>query len=288
MDWNSLKIFLAIAKHGSLSGAATALGINHSTVFRRLKSLEQTLGSRLFERFAQGYQLTASGEEMYGQAQQIAADVDALERSVLGKDVVPRGTVKLTAPHNIAYRFLPRYLTEFSRLYPAIHIELLVSNQAFNMSNRQADIAVRATLKPPEHLIGRKLNDIKWGVYASATYAQTKLPRRLEDLAQHHLIGGVGGMTDLPAFSWLEKKLFKQINVRCNDLVSMSYFAEAGQGLAFLPDDQQRANLQRLFTFEPGGISKLWLLTHPDLRNVKRIKLVMQFLTQRFAEDHRL
>ncbi len=289
MDWNSLKVFLAIVRQGSLAGAAKDLGVNHSTVFRRLNSLEQALGGRLFERFTHGYQLTATGEEILDLACKISDEFNELERRVLGKDVEPRGTVKLTAPNNIAYHFLPRYLAEFSLRYPEIRIELLVSNLAFNMSNRQADIAVRATLKPPEHLVGRKLRDISWSVYGSVAYTEhSPLPLCLDDLADHRLIGGNGNMIDLPAFSWLEKNYSQQIHVRCDDLVAMSYFAEAGQGLAFLPNDQQRSGLRRLFTFDPGELSKLWLLTHPDLRNVERIKLVMRFLAQNFAEDKRL
>lgn len=89
----------------------------------------------------------------------------------------------------------------------------------------------------------------------------------------------------LPPFVWLEKNVPQQICTRCNDLVAMSYFAESGQGLAFLPDDQQRPGITKLFTFEPAKVSKLWLLTHPDLRNVERIKLVMRHLTTAFSDE---
>lgn len=289
MDWNALKVFLAIAEGGSLAAAAKKLEVNHSTVFRRLNSLEQELGGRLFERFAHGYELTTTGESVLALAKNISSEFDDFERRVLGEDISPSGVVKLTAPNNIAYRFLPCYLAEFHQLYPDIKIELLVSNQQFNMNNRQADIAIRATLNPPEHLIGKYLCDVKWGVYCSDTYVKNfSPPRELQQLKGHKLIGGNGSMTDLPGFSWLEKHYSDQIQVRCNDLVSMSYFAEAGLGLAFLPNDQQRSAIQRLFTFAPGDVSKLWLLIHPDLRNVERIKLVLQFLAEKFREDERL
>ncbi len=286
MDWNSLKLFLAIADSGSLSGAARSLGVNHSTVFRRLNGFEEETGARLFERMSHGYELTAMGEEMLLRARNIAGAFDDLERAIVGKDIQPRGIVKITAPNNIAYRYLPHYLTGFHRRYPEIHVELLASNLEVNMSNRQADIAVRATPSPPEHLVGRQLREIPWSVYASKAYKNTfDLPRRLEDLQNHRLIGATGGMRSLPAFTWLEKSLTPQIHIRCDDLVAMSYCAEAGQGLAFLPDDQQRPEIKKLFTFEPGETSKLWLLTHPDLRHVERIKLVMQFLTAAFMAE---
>lgn len=286
MDWNALKVFLAIAGNGSLAGAARELGVNHSTVFRRLNSFEQAIGGRLFERLGQGYRLTSLGEELLGAAQDIGASFDDLERHIIGKDFQPRGLVKITAPNNIAYRYLPRYLADFNRQYPDIRLEILASNLEFNMNNRQADIAVRATPSPPQHLVGRLLRVIKWGVYGSPAYGRdTELPRTLDELATHRLIGAAGDMRQLPGFVWLEKNLADQIHSCCDDLVTMSYLAESGQGLAVLPDDQQRAGIVRLFDFEPGGTSDLWLLTHPDLRHVERIRRVMQFLTSAFAAE---
>ena len=145
MDWNALKMFLAIADSGTLSGAAKTLEVNHSTVFRQLNTFEDDIGGRLFERLNHGYELTPMGEELLIEAKKIALSFDDMERHIVGKDIQPKGTVKITAPNNIAYRYLPRYLTAFNKTYPDIHIELLISNLEFNMTNRQADIAVRAT-----------------------------------------------------------------------------------------------------------------------------------------------
>jgi DNA-binding transcriptional LysR family regulator len=286
VDWNSLRVFSAIAVSGSLSGAAKTLGVNHSTVFRRLNAFEDAIGGRLFERLSHGYLLTPMGEELRVFAEKIADSFDDLERHIAGKDIQPKGIVKITAPNNIAYRYLPRYLTEFNLTYPDIRIELLVSNLEFNMSNRQADIAVRATSSPPEHLVGRQVRAINWGVYGSQSYADRfGLPSTLDDLHSHALIGAAGSMRSLPAFVWLEKNFPRQICTRCDDLVAMSYFAESGQGLTFLPNDQQRSKITKLFTLESGETSNLWLLTHPDLRNVERIRLVMQHLATAFSEE---
>jgi len=286
MDWNALKLFLAITESGTLTGAARHLGINHSTVFRRLNSFEKAVGGRLFERLSRGYELTAMGEELLSVARKIATSFDDLERHIVGKDIQPKGIVKITAPNNIAYRYLPRYLAEFNQTYPDIYIELLVSNLELNMTNRQADIAVRATSAPPEHLVGRKVRSIKWSVYTSKVYKEKfGLPSKIDDLKEHLLIGATGSMRNLPAFIWQEKNLADQIRTRCDDLVAMASFVETGQGLGFLPDDQQRPDLEKLFVLEPGKTSELWLLTHPDLRHVERIKLVMQHLAKSFAEE---
>jgi len=286
VDWNALKMFLAIADSGTLTGAAKTLEVNHSTVFRRLNAFEDEIGGRLFERLNHGYELTAMGEELLVEAKKIAASFDEMERHIIGKDIQPKGIVKITAPNNIAYRYLSRYLSGFNQIYPDIQIELLISNLEFNMNNRQADIAVRATPAPPEHLVGRKLRSIKWSVYSSKSYkSKHGCPKDINQISEHILIGGTGSMKNLPAYILLEKKYSQQIKIRCDEMTAMAAFAEAGHGLAILPDDQQRPEIIKLFAFESGESSDLWLLTHPDLRHVERIKLVMQHLAKCFSEE---
>lgn len=285
MDWNGLKSFLAIADTGSLSGAATRLGVNHSTMFRRLKAFEAEIGGRLFDRINQRYVLTAMGEELLECSRSMADTADLIERRIAGKDVQPRGTVRVTAPYNIVNRYLPVMLATFRQTYPDIQLELLSSNQEVNMNSRQADIAVRATPSPPEHLMGRKVAEIPWSVYGSDYYRNRHgFPDSVERLEQHTLIGATGILASLPGFTWLERHWHDRITSRCDELTAMSYLAEAGHGLAFLPDDQARPGIQRLFGLPAAQASELWLLTHPDLREVERIRLVMRALTNGFAE----
>ena len=286
MNWNSLKVFLSISRSGSLSGAAKDLDVNHSTIFRRLNAFEDEIGGRLFERINNRYELTTLGHDLFGLALSIESSFDDLDRHIVGKDVQPKGIVKITAPNNIAYRYLPRYIAEFNLRYPEIHIELLVSNQEFNMSNRQADIAVRATSSPPEYLVGRQVRSLSWSVFGSQKYEDKfGFPETIDELVNHALIGAAGVMCSLPAFIWLEEHLSHQVITRCDDLTAMSYFAEAGQGLALLPDDQRRPEIIRLFGIQESNPSNLWLLTHPDLRNVKRVKLVMEYLAEAFSQE---
>ncbi|WP_444996364.1 LysR family transcriptional regulator [Aliikangiella sp. IMCC44359] len=286
MDWNLLKIFLAIARRGSLSGAANELNVNHSTIFRRLKAFEKEIGGRLFERINNSYELTTLGYELLDLAQNIENSFDGINRYIVGKDFQPKGIVKITAPNNIAYRYLARYIFDFNLKYPEIRIELLVSNQEFNMSNRQADIAVRATPSPPDHLVGRQVATLNWSVFASPKYKEKfGLPNNIDELTKHALIGASGALSRLPAFTWLEKYLADHVITRCDDLTAMSYLVESGHGLAFLPEDQFRPELIKLFPIKEDRTSHLWVLTHPDLRNVERIKLVMQYLTKAFLNE---
>lgn len=286
MDWNAIKNFLAVANTGSLSGAAKTLAVNHSTVFRRLNQFEQTMGVRLFERLNDGYQLTNAGEELYAQAKQAEELFGRMERKLIGRDFQPRGLVRITAPNNIVYKYLSQMLTDFNQRYPEIQTEILASNQEFNMSNRQADIAIRAASRVPESLVGRQVATIPWGIYVgSGTSNNAGLPKALLELERHRLIGAAGGLRNLPGFLWLDKHFSQNICLRCDDLVAMSSFAEAGLGLALLPDDQQHPGIQKLFTFEEAAATKLWVLTHADLRNVERIRLVMRFLSDRLSDE---
>ncbi len=286
MDWNSLKIFLAIANKGSLGSAARELKVNHSTVFRRLGQFEEDIGGRLFERINNRYHLTPMGQELFDLAKTIEHSFDDIERTIVGNDIQAKGTVKITAPYNIACYYLSRYITAFNQQYTDIHIELLASNIEFNMTNRQADIAVRATSSPPEYLIGRQVCTIGWGVYGSPTYQeQHGYPTSTKDLAMHNIIGATGGISHLSAFTWLNKHYPEQITTRCDELMVMANLAALGHGLAILPNDQAHDGLEKVLAFTPKKSSNLWLLTHPDLRKVKRIKCVMQYLTHAFSSE---
>jgi len=284
MDWNLIRSFLAIARQGTLNGAARELSVNHSTMFRRLNQLEQSIGARLFDRLAEGYRLTQAGEALLSHAENIGDAFDGLERQLSGQDFRPRGNVRITAPDNIAYSYLPGYLHQIRTLYPEITFDLIVSNQDFNLSRREADIAVRATSQPPEYLIGKKVCSIGWSLYGQED-CQTTASDPISLLQKQRVIGADGSMAQLPAFRWLEKHLPDSICARSNDLVAMAAMAEKGIGIALLPDDQQRSGLKRLIPLPEGKQSDLWLLTHPDLRQVERIKIVLEHLTNSFRTD---
>ena len=279
MDWNTLKIFSAVAHSGNLVGAAEALGMSHSTVYRRLNEFEEQVG-RLFERLQGHYELTALGDEILLYAQKITHTFDDIERHIAGKDTQPNGVVRITAPSSFAYYELPAHLAEFNKRYPAIKVELFVTNLELNMTNRHADIALRVTSSPPDHLVGREVRRIKWAVYGHIDYLDEHgQPKTLEELEGHQLIGATGLLQNHATFSWLDKKYPLNIGPRTDDLVAMSNLAANSIGLAILPDDLRLPELERLFTFEPAKENQLWILTHADLRKVERIKLVMKFLS---------
>ena len=285
LDWSDLSVFLAVARCGSLAKAASKLNVTHSTIFRRINSLESAVGVKLFTRLPEGYRLTAIGTEVLGHVEQVSGLIDELQRLLENQNDTPQGTINVTAPHNLAYRYLPPFVAEFRRLYPGIHINLIVSNDDLNLSRREADLAIRATSAPPEHLIAHKLCSLAWGAYASATYlAEHGAPSDETSLRQHSIISAHESLLRLPAYNWVDRNVSQQrIVARCNDLVSMSALAAAGVGIALLPDDQAKPALERLFTFAPGKHSDLWVLTHPDLRDNRRLALFKTFIIEKFG-----
>lgn len=277
MNWNGLKVFLAIAESGSLSGAAQVLHHNHSTIFRRLNALEEELSVRLFDRLPTGYALTAEGERMLVLARGAQESVHAIEREVAGRDLAPSGTVRLTTAPNLARTLVPKALKRLRKTYPAIHVEVSVGDGDYDLSRREADLALRATQQPPDHLVGRKLANLNWW-FCDSNSKRRKISK-LAEIEHQPLIGADRTLQRLEVFRWLEAHYGQQIVARTNDLSTMAAMAKARIGIALLPSDQEENGLSRLFKV-PDVHGELWLLTHPDLRNVKKIKTVWDALAE--------
>lgn len=289
MDWDDLKYFLAVAEAGSLQGAARRLLVNHSTVFRRINKFEQAVGVRLFDRLADGYQLTVAGDELFAGARRVGDEIDLLQLKVAGKDYRPSGVVRLTAPENLAYDYLPAYLATFAQRYPDIRLELSVGAQSLNLSKREADLALRATTAPPPHLIGRKVLSVAWAYYASEAYLHRRgLPAGPQDLAAHRLLGADGELARLAPLQQLARQFPDALVMHCSTLNAMAAMAQADYGIALLPDDQISTGLTRLFKAQPRAQSQLWLLTHPELRRTQRVRLLMTHLYESLRADPRL
>jgi len=288
--WDDLRYLLAIARASSLNGAARALGVNHSTVFRRLNALEEQLGVRLFERLPDGYVPTIEGEEIRRHAETIEASVHALERAVAGRDFKLSGEIRITTAPNLAADYLAGYVADFRVLHPEIRVEIAASDSAYDLARREADLALRATVRPPEYLVGRRVVASTWHVCASRGYlAGREPPRTMAELAGHALVGPDRAFMRVPMFDWMRNHFpDAQFVAFANDLITMRALTLTGMGIAFLPNDQSHADLVHLFPVEPAYIGSLWLLTHPDLRHVARIQVFMDYLAERLRADPRL
>jgi DNA-binding transcriptional LysR family regulator len=293
-NWDDLRYFHAIAEAGTLNGACKRLGVNHSTVFRRINTLETKLGVRLFERRDARYVLTGSGETLVARTEQITTAIDEVDRLIVGGDQTLNGTIRITAPDGFACYSLPPLIAEFRGLYPGIDIELLASGDDFNLSRLEADIAIRSTSSPPEHLIGRKLFTMPWNLYGSPQFFKKTMGSfGLRQLASYPLIGPDRGLLRIKAMQWLEKHKEKlNIVVRTNTFMAMAALARQGVGVALLPADvaeglqlvgQIKAEHKKGGKKEGVFSSDIWLLTHPDYRGNARVRACMQFLTDRLS-----
>jgi len=286
-DWEDLRYLLAIGRAGSLAGAARALAVNHSTVFRRLQQAEARLGLRVFERLPEGYVPTAVGAAVLEEAARMGEAADALARRAAGSDVRLSGRIRLTTAPSLATDYVAPLLPAFLARYPDIRVEIAVGDRDYDLARREADLALRATAAPPEWLVGRKLCDLRWWVCAGEAYAHP--PAGMHELQAHPVIGAEASFLRVAPFAWLEKTQAEaRIVARSNDLNTMAALAVAGVGLALLPSDQWRPGLRRLFPLQPEFPAALWLLTHPDLRRVARLQAFSDFLSASLRDDPRL
>jgi DNA-binding transcriptional LysR family regulator len=291
-DWNDLRSFLAIARHGSLQGAAGTLGVNHSTVFRRLNALEARLGVRLFDRSPHGYALTVAGEHMLASAERVEDEILGLERRLLGGDVRLAGSLRVTTTDTLANGLLGPHLRAFQAAYPAIELELITGNAFFDLSRREADVALRPSRHPGDAMVGRKLAAIAVALYGARGYlAERGRPRREAELAGHALITGDASLAHLPATRWLARHAPQGATVlRCNSWLSQCAAARAGLGLAALPCflGDRAPELVRVLPPEPALAGELWLLTHPDLRRTARVRAFIGTLARGLRRERAL
>jgi DNA-binding transcriptional LysR family regulator len=287
MEWNDLRFVLAVGRAGSLSGAARTLGVNHSTVFRRINLIEQQLGVRLFERFRDGYTATAAGEEIYQLAASMDEQINTLERRLSGRDIHPGGTLRITTTDTLVELLTPMF-AGFRILYPDIELELVVSNQFFSLTRREADVAIRPTREPPEALVGRRLCDIATAIYAAGSYLETSTA---VDLADHPWIGPDDSLPQLRFGDWRQKNFPNaRVVYRANTLLAMSEAVKNGLGIALLPCfiGDSSDELCRLQPPVAELASSLWLLTHPDLRRVARIKVFFDVMAEAIKQQKSL
>jgi DNA-binding transcriptional LysR family regulator len=285
LDWNYIKSFLAIAETGSLEQAAQKIRVSSTTVFRHIHALEEQAGVRLFDRIRGQYNLTDAGTEMLVPARQIMNSFDIINTTISGADALPAGLVRITAPTSFSYFFLPDNIARFQERWPDIDIELLASNQEFNMTQRYADIAVRVAANPPDHLVGKEIRTLEWGIYGAADkYVHAKL----DDLLSEPFIGASGTLASQSPYKWLDAKGIKPQRQKTDDLIAMAHLARAGCGLACLPTDIALPGLRLLAPLPEVTANKLWVLTHPDLRNISRIRETMRWISKSLKDEPRL
>ena len=288
-DWQDLRYFLAAARGGTLAAAARALGVDRSTVLRRIGAIEKALAVKLFERTADGLALTEPGEEMLGIAQQVEDEMIALVRRVAGRDAPLTGSVRVATTDSIAYGVLPAHLARFHAAHPGIKVELMATPRLLQITRRDADVGFLPVRAPEGLVVGRKLCDMAAAIYGSRKYlADHKAPKTPADLAKHAIIASDDSLTHFPIMRWLKDNVpDSAIIYRTNSLLMQLAAVQAGVGLAYLPcflGDPQ-PELVRALPDELAEVPPLWLVTHGDLRQAARIRAFMDFMADSIRTD---
>ena len=287
LAWDDFRLVKAIADARGMPGASDRLGINQSTVFRRLGQIEAALGSTLFERHRTGYALTPMGEEMVALARRLDSEITAFTRKIVGQEIAPEGELLVTTADSLLVHLLTPLLAKFHAAYPRMRLEVVLANQALNLSKRDADIAIRAADNPPENLVGRRVAKIAWALYGRASdfLKSSRIDRAR--LVERRWVSPGENLLDLKAVRYVQQHVPRERNVyRVNTVLGLAEAVEAGIGIGHLPCfvADTRPKLIRLAPPEPEFADDLWLLTHRDLRQSARVRALLDFLAAEIAK----
>jgi DNA-binding transcriptional LysR family regulator len=284
-DWNDLRHFLAVARHGSTIGAAKALNVNQSTVHRRLDELEKRLGRQLVVRQPTGYKLTELGQDIVAYAEQVEEAVQAFERRLAASDTDLAGTVRVTCPEVLGLRLMrSQLIKKFNSRYPGLRVEIIVSDKYLDLAKGEADIAIRACAPLPTdpNLFGRKIAPSPWAVYASKGYIERNGGiGRSEEISRHAIVHFEASMRDHPAARWLQS-VAPDANViaRGSGLPAALTAVKSGVGVGVLPVTlgENDSDLVRLFGPIPNLPSDIYLLIHEDMKETPRVRAFFDFI----------
>lgn len=281
MNWDDLRYFLALARQGTVSSAGRELNVRHTTVARRIAILEDSLGSKLFDRTPNGYVLTQVGENLLPHANEIEERVHHADREVVGMDTRLSGTLRLASSYDLLSRLITPKIKTFTDQYPKIQLELVSSTSLIDLGKREADIAVRISPKPPEHLIGRSIVPLGHGVYGSEAYFKKKAN-------VDHLILWLHEETKP---QWANDHFPKgEVVARVSEVVTMVELVKNHMGIARLPCYVADAEptLRRLDVELVPSNWSVWVLSHQDLRDTARVRACREFLVDIIQQQREL
>jgi DNA-binding transcriptional LysR family regulator len=282
MEWNDIKYYLAVMREGSVTRAGKSLGVNHTTVSRRIAAFEKKLNVRLFDRLPSGYNPTEAADNIFSHALQMEDSALSIDREILGRDSELRGSLQLTIETYVASRLLFPHLAEFRRRYPFIELQIKSSSNLSNLNFREADIAIRLTPSPPDNLVGKKICMMGHGIYASKSYLNNLIV--LKDSIVDLVLWG--SEQEKPVWS---KAPFadSRVAVRVDTAGNMLAAIKGGLGLARLPcylAEGEETLTQLPITLTPSSWG-LWVLSHPDLRDTARVRVCREFLYDIFERQ---
>lgn len=284
LEWADMPFLLSVCEAGSLAGAARIMGVNHSTVFRRIEAVEARLGVRLFERLARGYVMTPAGERFYERAILLCEGMDQIERELGGQDLRLEGPLTVTTTDSLLHCLAPVF-SAFQEKHRDVELRLLSDVRALDLIQRDADIALRPTGNPPEHWIGRQLAPLTFATYAHRDYWDSAKELPPED---HRWIMLGDDLNQSP---------MSRISMRCkheeakatvlNTMMSVFNMVQSGFGIAAMPCylGETHSNLIRIHDPDESANWHLWLLAHPDVRRSARVNAFYEFASTNITDE---
>lgn len=287
LSWDDLRIIKTLSESGNRGSAADSLGLNISTVSRRVVHVEQTLGIKIFTRRRTGYTLTPEGQELRALSERVELDIVSVARRIGRGAQEPVGNLRITTSDSLLLYFLTPIIAAFKSRHAAIRVEVLVGNDTLNLARDESDIALRATKKPLESLVGRRLATIAWAPYGRRFDYPHRTPSP-EHLYDQVWVSYTGHLVGLDAVAYLNKRVAPEnILYRADSVAAVSAAITAGMGIGLLPCmlGDITPGLIRMSAVVPELDDELWLLTHPDIRISPRVQTFMQFCSDAALEQ---
>lgn len=281
-DWNDLKAFLAVARGGSTLAAAKSMGVNQTTVARRIESLEAALSLKLFERGQTGSRLTEAGRDLVPEAERVERAAQRFESRAAGHQRGLAGAIRVTATEILANTMLMPAIAEFRRQHPEVQVDLIVTDRPLDLDAGEADVAIRSgQALGLSDLVARKVGDHDFALYCSREYAARRGMPRPETLKDHDLIGGELEMADGPGMAWMFRQAAGKAPVtRSNSMSNLLYAIKAGLGVAPMVCQacDLDAELVRCSEPIPEARGSSWVVTRRELKDVPRVRAFLDFI----------
>jgi len=280
INWDNLRYVLMVANKGSVSAAARALEVNRTTVLRRIDKFQQDLNCRIFDRGDSGYVLTPEAEKMIKAAREVENTLFNMQRQIAGRELKLEGELRVTTTDSFMLAMLGPHLASFQRKHPHIVIDLLLTNSLLDLNRRDADVAIRPTRQPEGSLIGHRVCDVEFGIYALPELGASFAPA---EILGARWIGFTDSLLATPLGAWFDSTIDKRrVCMRCDSFVAVRVAAESGIGFALLPrilgDDSERLVRVEFDTREL--TTGLWILTHPDLVRSARVNAFVDHISE--------
>lgn len=288
MDWDNLRIFLAIARAGQILGAARNLKLNHATVARRLDAFEHALQAKLFARRPNGCDLTEEGERLLAYAERVESEVLAASADIGHTDLTIEGAVRIGAPDGFGVAFLAPRLGQIKARYPGLMIQLVPVPRTFSLSRREADIAITLAQPDEGRLIARKLTDYTLGLYASRAYLERAgTPSSLDDLKRHVRVGYVEDLLFSSSLNFAREVVRDwRADIEISSAIGQTEAVRAGAGIGILHTFIARADDSLVPVLPAYSITRsYWTVVHEDLSAIRRVSAVADFIAAEVARE---